>query len=401
MPPAQPGDGYPVDPGYSVPAPVAATTVCSGANLLWNGGFENGFAPNGVAFYWTGFNNGGRANYGYYDEMWPPVVSQGSHGQLLEINSKNLPDGTDPDRVIGIAQRVYLQPGATYQISFDAMMREAPVATDEDAYRYEVLWGYSTTGSTDTNQMTYKQLVPLTTIYPRTEPGAMQSYTTQFTAPGGYTTLAIWGLKKWATVNRELDVNLDNVVLQQCTPAQPVHPIYPVYPPKPVHPIYPEKPVYPPKPVQPVVPPSKPHPGPVCDEAAGATWYTVQRGDTLSGIAAATGTTVQAIMETNGLSNPNVIYVGQTLCIPGQAAAVPYVEPAPADAPAAPVVMAPQPTASEATATTASGSTYRVQRGDTLSAIAAQNGTTVEALTQANNLSNPNNIYVGQILVLP
>ena len=401
VPPAQPGDGYPVDPGYSVPAPVAAMTVCSGANLLWNGGFENGFAPNGVAFYWTGFNNGGRANYGYYDEMWPPVVSQGSHGQLLEINSKNLPDGTDPDRVIGIAQRVYLQAGATYQISFDAMMREAPVATDEDAYRYEVLWGYSTTGSTDTNQMTYKQLVPLTTIYPRTEPGAMQSYTTQFTAPGGYTTLAIWGLKKWATVNRELDVNLDNVVLQQCTPAQPVHPIYPVYPPKPVHPIYPEKPVYPPKPVHPVVPPSKPHPGPVCDEAAGATWYTVQRGDTLSGIAAATGTTVQAIMETNGLSNPNVIYVGQTLCIPGQAAAVPYVEPAPADAPAAPVVMAPQPTASEATATTASGSTYRVQRGDTLSAIAAQNGTTVEALTQANNLSNPNNIYVGQILVLP
>ena len=401
VPPAQPGDGYPVDPGYSVPAPVAATTVCSGPNLLWNGGFENGFAPNGVAFYWTGFNNGGRANYGYYDEMWPPVVSQGSHGQLLEINSKNLPDGTDPDRVIGIAQRVYLQAGATYQVSFDAMMREAPVATDEDAYRYEVLWGYSTTGSTDTNQMTYKQLVPLTTIYPRTEPGAMQSYTTQFTAPGGYTTLAIWGLKKWATVNRELDVNLDNVVLQQCTPAQPVHPIYPVYPPKPVHPIYPEKPVYPPKPVHPVVPPSKPHPGPVCDEAAGATWYTVQRGDTLSGIAAATGTTVQAIMETNGLSNPNVIYVGQTLCIPGQAAAVPYVEPAPADAPAAPVVMAPQPTASEATATTASGSTYRVQRGDTLSAIAAQNGTTVEALTQANNLSNPNNIYVGQILVLP
>ena len=399
VPPAQPGDGYPVDPGYSMPAPAA--TVCSGPNLLWNGGFENGFAPNGVAFYWTGFNNGGRANYGYYDEMWPPVVSQGSHGQLLEINSKNLPDGTDPDRVIGIAQRVYLQAGATYQISFDAMMREAPVATDEDAYRYEVLWGYSTTGSTDTNQMTYKQLVPLTTIYPRTEPGAMQSYTTQFTAPGGYTTLAIWGLKKWATVNRELDVNLDNVVLQQCTPAQPVHPIYPVYPPKPVHPIYPEKPVYPPKPVHPVVPPSKPHPGPVCDEAAGATWYTVQRGDTLSGIAAATGTTVQAIMETNGLSNPNVIYVGQTLCILGQAAAVPYVEPAPADAPAAPVVMAPQPTASEATATTASGSTYRVQRGDTLSAIAAQNGTTVEALTQANNLSNPNNIYVGQILVLP
>ena len=430
VPPAQPGDGYPVDPGYSVPAPVAATTVCSGPNLLWNGGFENGFAPNGVAFYWTGFNNGGRANYGYYDEMWPPVVSQGSHGQLLEINSKNLPDGTDPDRVIGIAQRVYLQAGATYQVSFDAMMREAPVATDEDAYRYEVLWGYSTTGSTDTNQMTYKQLVPLTTIYPRTEPGAMQSYTTQFTAPGGYTTLAIWGLKKWATVNRELDVNLDNVVLQQCSPAQPVHPIYPVYPPKPVHPIYPEKPVYPPKPVQPVVPPSKPHPGPVCDEAAGATWYTVQRGDTLSGIAAATGTTVQAIMETNGLSNPNVIYVGQTLCIPGQAGAEPQTDSAPpAPATRAPAVDAVeqvpasasvvvsddsstpaspaeavegqdalgQPAASEDASQAA---VYTVQRGDSLSAIAGQHGTTVQALAELNDIDNPNHIFTGQQLRL-
>lgn len=399
-PPAQPGDGAPVDPGYSVPVTPPAS-VCSGPNLLWNGGFENGFAPNGVAFYWTGFNNGGRANFGYYDEMWPPVVSQGSHGQLLEINTKNLPDGADPDRVIGIAQRVYLQPGATYQLSFDAMMREAPVATDEDPYRYEVLWGYSTSGSTDTNLMTFKQLAPLATIYPRTEPGAMQPYTTQFTAPGGYTTLAIWGLMKWAMLNRELDVNLDNVVLQQCSPVAPVHPIYPVYPPKPVHPIYPVKPVYPPKPVHPIVPPSKPVPGAQCDEAAGDVWYTVQRGDTLSGIAAAYRTSVQAIMQKNGLSNPNVIYVGQTLCIPGQAAAVPYVEPATAAAPAAPVVVAPPTATTDTAAATASGGVYTVQRGDTLGAIAAQHGTTVAALTQLNNISNPNNIYVGQTLVLP
>ena len=402
-PPAQPGDGAPVDPGYSVTPPAAA--VCSGPNLLWNGGFENGFAPNGVAYYWTGFNNGGRANYGYYDEMWPPVVSQGTHGQLLEINSKDLPDGTDPDRVIGIAQRVYLQPGATYQLSFDAMMREAPVASDEDPYRYEVLWGYSTNGSTDTSQMTFKELVPLTTIYPRTEPGTMQAYSTQFTAPGGYTTLAIWGLKKWATVNRELDVNLDNVVLQQCSLAKPVHPIYPVEPVKPVHPIYPVKPDSPAKPVHPDVPPSKPVPGATCDEAAGDVWYTVQRGDTLSGIAAVYGTTVQAIMEKNGLSNPNMIYVGQTLCIPGQAAAVPYVESATAAAPAAPaVVVQPSPAtpAAPADAVPATAATsYRVQRGDTLSGIAAQHGTTVSALTQLNNIANPNAIYVGQSLALP
>ena len=226
-PPAQPGDAdmAPVQP--ATPTRIAGSyfgtavtptpaTVCSGPSLLVNGGFENGFASNGVAFYWTGFTSGGPANYGFYDEMWPPVVSQGTHGQLIEINTKNLPDGTAPDRFAGIAQRVWLQPGATYEISFDAQMREEPVAGDEDAYRYLVEWGYSTSGATDPSKMTYRQMVPLKTIYPRTAPGAMQPYSERFTVPGGHTTLAIWGLKKWATLNRELDVNLDNVSLRLC-----------------------------------------------------------------------------------------------------------------------------------------------------------------------------------------
>lgn len=44
---------------------------------------------------------------------------------------------------------------------------------------------------------------------------------------------------------------------------------------------------------------------------------------------------------------------------------------------------------------------YVVQAGDTLSIIAAKFGTTVEAIVQANNLSNPNVIYVGQVLTIP
>ena len=65
--------------------------------------------------------------------------------------------------------------------------------------------------------MAYRQMAPLKTIYPRTAPGPMQSYSARFTAPGGQTTLAIWGLKKWATLNRELDFNLDNVSVRQCS----------------------------------------------------------------------------------------------------------------------------------------------------------------------------------------
>jgi putative chitinase len=42
----------------------------------------------------------------------------------------------------------------------------------------------------------------------------------------------------------------------------------------------------------------------------------VQPGDTLSSIAWRFGTTVWALAQLNGIWNPNLIYVGQTLMIP-------------------------------------------------------------------------------------
>lgn len=46
---------------------------------------------------------------------------------------------------------------------------------------------------------------------------------------------------------------------------------------------------------------------------AQAEYYTVQSGDTLSGIAAKYGTTWQRLQQMNGISNPNLIYAGQTI----------------------------------------------------------------------------------------
>lgn len=43
--------------------------------------------------------------------------------------------------------------------------------------------------------------------------------------------------------------------------------------------------------------------------------YTVKKGDTLSKIAQAHNTSVSALVELNGLKNPNLIYVGQRLKI--------------------------------------------------------------------------------------
>lgn len=60
--------------------------------------------------------------------------------------------------------------------------------------------------------------------------------------------------------------------------------------------------------------------------ALAETAYVVQRGDTLSGIAGRFSTSVDAIASANGLSNPDLIFAGQRLAIPG-AAAVPAAQP--------------------------------------------------------------------------
>jgi LysM repeat protein len=46
-------------------------------------------------------------------------------------------------------------------------------------------------------------------------------------------------------------------------------------------------------------------------------------------------------------------------------------------------------------------SEYRVQTGDTLSAIASRFGLSVELLMEANNISDPNRVDVGQLLIIP
>jgi LysM repeat protein len=56
--------------------------------------------------------------------------------------------------------------------------------------------------------------------------------------------------------------------------------------------------------------------------------YTIKRGDTLSKIAAAHGTTVQAIAQLNRISNVNLIRVGEQLVIPTSRAYLPPTTPA-------------------------------------------------------------------------
>lgn len=124
--------------------------------------------------------------------------------------------------------------------------------------------------------------------------------------------------------------------------------------------------------------------GPVKSPQADGVYYRVQRGDTLSEIAAWHGTTVRALMYANGIDNPNRIYVGQKLYIPGRDGGG-Y----PGHHPGGPVG-GPQ-----------CAFYHTVQYGQSLAAIANYYGVNLWTLAQLNAIYNVNNIYVGQSLCIP
>ncbi|WP_425430423.1 LysM peptidoglycan-binding domain-containing protein [Diaminobutyricimonas aerilata] len=115
--------------------------------------------------------------------------------------------------------------------------------------------------------------------------------------------------------------------------------------------------------------------------------YTIAKGDTVSRIAQKFGVPVASVLSANGLSWSSIIYPGQTLTIPGQAA--------PAATPVTPVVSTPVVSAPPAS------STYTIKSGDTIGAIAARHGVSTQALLSANGLSWSSVIYAGRTLTIP
>jgi LysM repeat protein len=121
--------------------------------------------------------------------------------------------------------------------------------------------------------------------------------------------------------------------------------------------------------------------------------YVVKPGDTLGIIANKCGVSASAIVTLNGLVNINLIFVGQTLKLPGTTV---VNNPPP--------VVTPIPTTTPAPTTGGSSkcpAIYTIQRGDTLGIIAAKCGVTAQAILANNTLPNPNLIYVGQQLSIP
>jgi peptidoglycan lytic transglycosylase D len=118
-------------------------------------------------------------------------------------------------------------------------------------------------------------------------------------------------------------------------------------------------------------------------------WYTVRRGDTLSGLALRFGTSVRKLKQRNGIGRRNRIYVGKVLKLPEAKR--------PRRNKSFRVVQAKAPVQEITTVSTGS---YRVRKNDNLSKIAKRFKTNSVKLARLNGIKNPNSLYPGQTLLI-
>lgn len=128
-------------------------------------------------------------------------------------------------------------------------------------------------------------------------------------------------------------------------------------------------------------------PSPTVEEntatAAAPFVYIVETGDTLYGIADKFDVAdVLIIIVLNNLTS-DLLFVGQQLIIPDPNTGLPTATPIPANLPAGTVIQ------------------YLVLPGDTVRIIAEKFLSTEDAIIRENNLTDPNNIFVGQTLRVP
>jgi len=107
--------------------------------------------------------------------------------------------------------------------------------------------------------------------------------------------------------------------------------------------------------------------------------HVVHQGDSLAAIAQAYSVSIAELAQDNGIADPNIIYVGQRLVIPG-------------------AIVAAERAAADPNRLPASNGYYTVQRGDALAAIAKKYGMGVNDVLRLNGLTNANLIWVGQKL---
>ena len=143
------------------------------------------------------------------------------------------------------------------------------------------------------------------------------------------------------------------------------------------------------KPLPPILEETETYSPPVNLRPTGLSIYKVERGDTLWGIARKNGVTLSSLLSSNPNLDKNAkLSIGQEIMVPeaGESSASAAASPA----------LGISPSDGEV-----SGSTYVVQKGDSLSRIARVQRVSLLDLMELNGLSTTSIIKIGQVLRLP
>jgi hypothetical protein len=181
------------------------------------GNFESGFTswwPGAtVGNGWVPFNNDGQATYGYYDDTWPAVLWDGSHSQLIEIDTRGRA-ASDNDRYSGIYEHVTaLTPGKTYHLTIHGKLRSTEPGNSNTNWGYVVQVGIDYSGGTNPWSWAIAWVVLPWENEPYLTPGPMDVYNADIVPSGTSLTLFIRAWKKWPTAGQQMDVNIDGVTL--------------------------------------------------------------------------------------------------------------------------------------------------------------------------------------------
>lgn len=115
----------------------------------------------------------------------------------------------------------------------------------------------------------------------------------------------------------------------------------------------------------------------------GPITYIVESGDTLSSIAEQFGIEVAQLMAANNITDANQVFVNDELIIPATDFELPTKTPIPDNLFPGQEIQ------------------YQVEPGDTLETIASQFNSTAEAIAERNEIEDPNDIGVGDVLIVP
>jgi N-acetylmuramoyl-L-alanine amidase len=130
--------------------------------------------------------------------------------------------------------------------------------------------------------------------------------------------------------------------------------------------------------------------------ASAAVPHVVQPGETLWSIAAANNLTTRTVAAYNGLSEDAQVVLGSTINVPTTAEGHAALQQA-GLAPAQPATVA----APASTGAPAPLGGYTVRAGDTLSALAAQTGVSIDAMAAMNGLDPAGVLLAGTVIKLP